>query len=321
VKFRSYIQALVILLFTATLTLAQEVTFTNITMEDGLSQTTVFCVVQDQQGFMWFGTEDGLNKYDGYNFRIYSNFPYDESSLSNNTVLCLFVDRAGLLWIGTNDGGLNVYDREKDKFISFQLDPEDGNTISGNKVFTIFQDDKDNIWVGTNSGVDKIVFESEGPHDRVSNLGSIRFHHLKAQGDELYGLSYNRVRAIIQDEEGNMWFGTQGGGLNKLIYDYDDLRSPPVFVHYQHDEDDPETLSNDSVLALYEDGRNNIWVATYGGGVNRFNKTTKKFERFEHDDNDPNGISDNVVLAILGDKSGNIWMGTYNEPGIWTMEK
>ena len=311
VKFRPYIQVLLFLLVSVQPIFAQDVRFSNINMEDGLSQTTVFSIVQDHQGFMWFGTEDGLNKYDGYEFMIYSNFPYDERSLSNNTVLCLFVDQSGLLWIGTNDGGLNVYDRENDKFIAFKSDPEDGNSISGNKVFTVFQDRDGQIWIGTDAGLDKVVFEDEGTHDKASQLGNIRFHHLKSKADDQYSISYNRVRAIMQDKEGNMWFGTQGGGLNKLIYDYEDETSDPVFVHYQNDENDPESLSDNDVLSLYEDGRGNIWVATYGGGVNRFNKTTKKFERFVHSDDDPTGISHDIVLAIYGDKSGNIWMGTF----------
>ncbi|MBL4658456.1 MAG: hypothetical protein JKX73_10680 [Flavobacteriales bacterium] len=290
---------------------AQDVQFSNITMEDGLSQTTVFSIAQDHQGFMWFGTEDGLNKYNGYDFRIYSHFPYDENTLSNNTILCLFVDKAGLLWIGTNDGGLNVYDRENDNFISFQNDPEDGNSISGDKVFTIFQDDKETIWIGTQTGLDKIVFEVEGPHDKAGELGKIRFHHAKASEDDPYSISYNHVRTIIQDKDGNMWFGTQGGGLNKMLHDYDDGKSEPIFIHYENDPDDPQSLSNNNVLSIYEDDRNNIWVATYGGGVNRFDKSTKKFERFEHEPENPSSISFDVVLCIYGDGSGNIWMGTY----------
>ena len=302
---------LVLLLLGAPWLQAQDIRFTNITMEDGLSQTTVFSIIQDRQGFMWFGTEDGLNKYDGYNFTVYSNFSLDERSLSNNTILCLFEDRDGLLWIGTNDGGLNVYDREHDKFRSFKNDVEDDRSIAGNKVFTIFQDDKGSIWIGTDAGLDKIVFEDEGTHDKVSELGNISFYHLRAQENDRYSISYNRVRAIIQDKHGHMWFGTQGGGLNKLIYDYEDESSQPVFVHYQHDENDPESLSNDAVLSLYEDGRGNIWVGTYGGGVNRFNEETRKFERFRHSDDDPRGVSHDIVLTIYGDRSGNIWMGTY----------
>ena len=171
---------LVLLLLGAPWLQAQDIRFTNITMEDGLSQTTVFSIIQDRQGFMWFGTEDGLNKYDGYNFTVYSNFSLDERSLSNNTILCLFEDRDGLLWIGTNDGGLNVYDREHDKFRSFKNDVEDDRSIAGNKVFTIFQDDKGSIWIGTDAGLDKIVFEDEGTHDKVSELGNISFYHLSS---------------------------------------------------------------------------------------------------------------------------------------------
>lgn len=309
-KYYAYILSFILVLFAVQSPYAQEVQFTNITMEDGLSQTTVFAIAQDHQGFMWFGTEDGLNKYTGYDFRIYAHFPYDENSLSNNTILCLFVDQAGLLWIGTNDGGLNVYNREKDNFISFKNDPDDKNSLSGDRVFAIFQDDQGFIWVGTQAGLDKIIFDEKGPHDKADELGNIRFHHFKADKDDESSLSYNHVRSIIQDEEGTIWLGTQGGGLNKMIYENGE-ESDPTFISYQHDENDPNSISDNGVLSLYDDGRGNIWAATYGGGLNRFDKESKKFERFEHNNNNPSGFSHEKALIVYGDESGRIWVGTY----------
>ena len=126
--------------------------FKQITIEDGLSQSTVETIVQDKMGFMWFGTEDGLNRFDGYQFKIYKHDPDDPYSISNNNIWCLFVDRSGYLWAGTYTGGLNRFDPKTGLFDRFLHNPSDSNSISSNKIRSITEDQQGNLCIGTRDG-------------------------------------------------------------------------------------------------------------------------------------------------------------------------
>ena len=132
---------------------AQEnVRFKRLSIEDGLSQSTVETIVQDRQGFMWFGTEDGLNRFDGYSFTKFRHDPEDPSSLSNSNIWCLHVDREGTLWVGTYSGGLNRYDPDTETFTHFVHDPSDSNGISSNRIRSIVDDGDGGLWIGTRDG-------------------------------------------------------------------------------------------------------------------------------------------------------------------------
>jgi len=119
---------------------ARGIKFERIGLEQGLSQISVQCILQDRKGFMWFGTEDGLNKYDGYRFTVYKNDPNSPNSLSNNDVKSIYEDRSGVLWIGTGSGGLNKFDREKEAFTHYLHDPNNPNSLSNKGVNSIYED-------------------------------------------------------------------------------------------------------------------------------------------------------------------------------------
>jgi len=114
--------------------------FENILVEDGLSQNTVRCILQDKTGFLWFGTEDGLNRYDGYEFIHFRNDASDSTSISHNSILSLFEDQYGFLWVGTNGGGLNKYDRSSGRFTTYRYNSEDNKSISGDAIRVIYED-------------------------------------------------------------------------------------------------------------------------------------------------------------------------------------
>src|SRR5438105_5016253 len=159
---RTYISFLFLLLLLAplfALSQQQPVKFQHLKTDDGLSQSDVLCIFQDSHGFMWFGTEDGLNKYDGYNFTVYKNDPKKNNSLSNSYINDIVEDNDSNLWIATLDGGLNKYDRQKDEFIHFKHDPKDPNSISDNYISCLVKDSKGNIWIGTSNGVN--VFDKK----------------------------------------------------------------------------------------------------------------------------------------------------------------
>ena len=120
--------------------IAQKIKFEHISVRDGLSQGSVVCIAQDKKGFMWFGTYDGFNRYDGYNFKIFRSEPNNLSSLSDNFVRTILVDNSGTIWAGTQGGGINRYDSKNEMFIRYQHDPDNPNSISHNSIYKIHQD-------------------------------------------------------------------------------------------------------------------------------------------------------------------------------------
>ena len=152
---RKYSCFIFFLLITSLLVKAQQVKFRAIGTEQGLSVGFVQCVLQDKKGFMWFGTQDGLNKYDGYEMRVFRNNPKEKSSISNNDVLCIYEDKNQTLWIGTNGGGLEEYDPILNRFTHHQNKAGDKSSLGNNTVRCIYQDQKGIIWVGTDLGLSR----------------------------------------------------------------------------------------------------------------------------------------------------------------------
>ncbi|MFQ5751901.1 MAG: two-component regulator propeller domain-containing protein [bacterium] len=142
---------LMLLLILATILHAQKrnIKFERFSIEQGLSQNTVNCIVQDSRGFMWFGTQDGLNQYDGYRFTVFKHDPENPNSLSDNFIYTIYEDKSGVLWIGTDGGGLNRFDREQEKFRVFKHEPTNSNSLSNDRVLSIFEDQTGVLWIGT----------------------------------------------------------------------------------------------------------------------------------------------------------------------------
>ncbi|MBN1270957.1 MAG: GHKL domain-containing protein [Candidatus Aminicenantes bacterium] len=266
--------------------------FENIGIEQGLSQNTVFCLIQDSEGFMWFGTEAGVNRYDGYTFEIYNPEPNNQNSLSNNYIYSLCEDHQGSIWVGT-DGGLNKFIRKKDHFKRYFFDPSDPKSISGNRVFAVSIDRNGNLWIGTENGLNRYVRESNS---------FIRFKHDPENNESL---SFNDIRTLFSDAEGNLWVGTYGGGLNRFDPDKE------VFTHFQFDPHNPASLSDDHVLVVYEDRSGELWVGTENG-LNRFDQTNSRFIHYRHRHEDATSISDNRINVIFEDNSGLLWIGTHD---------
>jgi len=146
----------------------QRLRFERISLEQGLSQSTVLCMLQDSQGFMWFGTEGGLNRYDGYTFTAYKHDPEDPNGLGGNWIQAMLEDDSGTLWIGTSEGGLDRYDRELDQFIHYRNDPKDSSSLSDDEITTIYQDQDGVLWIGTGGGgLDRLVPSASSPRLRL----------------------------------------------------------------------------------------------------------------------------------------------------------
>ena len=267
--------------------------FEHITMEQGLSQSTILAITQDQFGFVWLGTQEGLNRYDGYEFAVYKHDPYDKNSLSDNWITVLFVDRDGYLWVGTNAGGLNLFDPQNNRFIRYQHKPEDPNSISDNRIMTIYQDRAGAIWVGTMSG-------GLNRYDKTNN----RFENYQfgQKNREITG-KYD-VTSTLEDSDGSLWWGTAGQGLYQINW------NKSIFENYQNDPADPNSVSSNKISSLYQDSQGRIWIGTNGGGLNLFNPKSKIFKKYRSDASGQSRLSDDNVYVIFEDHSGNLWFGT-----------
>jgi signal transduction histidine kinase/ligand-binding sensor domain-containing protein len=286
------------------------VRFERISTQHGLSNSTVHCVFQDSRGFIWFGTEDGLNRYDGYSFTVYRHDPEDTNSLANNDIRALVEDQDGILWIGTFGGGLDRFDPQTGNFTHFQYNPDLPWSESGpssNYVMSIAQDMEGALWIAVAaSGVDR--FDPQ--------TGEFSHAH------SLSGFS-PEIRDIHVDRSGVIWFATAGRGLYSLdrsaLTGEDDTGGVPDAYaiipalgdidFYTHNPRDAYSLSSDVVLSIFEDSEGVIWVGT-GEGLNRLDRETGQFIRYRHHPGRPNSLSSDIVFAIHEDREGTLWLGT-----------
>ena len=263
--------------------------FEHLTNRDGLSQMSVNAVLQDRQGFLWIGTEDGLNRYDGYEFRIFKPQD-DDSSVASGWILALLEDRSGALWIGTRKG-LDRLDPRTGRFTHYRHHPDDPGSLSSDIVLALHEDRSGALWVGTEGGLDRL--DAEG-----------RFTSYRHDPDDRHSLNRDAVLCIAEDDSGNLWIGTREDGLDRL----DPARKR--FTHYHHDPDDPNSLSHNEVDAIHVDRSGRLWIATRGGGLNRFDPSEERFQRYRHDPEDRGSLSHDVTRAVHEDRSGTLWVAT-----------
>lgn len=314
--------------------------FAAIGLEEGLSHGLVLRIVQDQQGFIWFATSGGLDRYDGRTIVAYKHDPNDPGSLGANSIWSLLVDHEGTLWVGTEGGGLNRLVRGENRFVRYLPDPADPYSINDTRITNIYEDRAGDLWLGTATGglnhweratgrfthyqhdpADPTTITSNGVmgiyEDRAGFLwvgtpeglncldrATGRFTRYQLNPDDPYSLGANPVWAVLEDQQGTLWVGTAGAGLASLD------RATGHFTHYRYQPDDPTSLSNDMVFTLYEDRSGALWIGTYGGGLNRRDPTTGHFYHYRNDPFDPDSLSTDHVRALFQDRDGNLWIGT-----------
>ncbi|GAB3038167.1 two-component regulator propeller domain-containing protein [Spirosoma pulveris] len=265
--------------------------FTFLTTNEGLSQNNVTCILRDRKGFMWFGTRDGLNKFDGYTFTVYRNDPSKLTSLSDSYVHALVEDKLGRLWVGTDNGGLSLFDPISETFTNYTHIADQTTSLAHNKVVAIAQDANGNLWVGTGGG----------GLDRFDIRKKI-FTHYVHQSNLTGSLSHNEVSSVLIDRSGIVWVGTLGGGLNKLN------PGSSTFTHYVHHPQDAHSLSQNRVSACLEDASGRFWVATEEG-LNLLDRQKGLFTRYLQG---PGRLSHNDVKALAEDNNHTLWIGTQN---------
>ncbi len=268
-----------------------KIRFERLSIEQGLSQSSVISICQDHRGFLWFGTYEGLDRYDGYRFKIYKNDPDDSTSLSNNVIKVIYEDHLNVLWVGT-EGGLNQFNREKECFVRYLSDKNDSTSLSHDRVRNIFEDRYHNLWIATDHGLNLF--------DREKNCFKIYYH----DPNNPNSISHNFVREVYEDHLGNLWVGTDVG-LN--LFD----RKKERFIRFFHDPKDPYSLSGNNILSFGEDDQGVLWIGTWDEGLNRFDREKKRFIRYQFDSRDPHSLRHNIVRAIYRDSSGELWIATY----------
>lgn len=320
--------------------------FDRITLVDGLSQSNINCMIQDRLGFIWFGTNGGLNRYDGTEFKIYVHDLYDSNSISNNIINTIYEDDQGDLWIGTQNG-LNVFRYKTNSFSLFKTDPNDPNSLSGNIITAIAKDSQGNYWIGTDGGgLNKldpqsgkfIVFQNniQNPYsissNKITSLVVDQFGYIwagtKDKGVNMIDpesgkclryvnnetaantISNNQINTLYEDNEGDLWVGT-ANGLNLFTPSAKGrsfTRRDKITVFNKADS--KNSLGGNAVLSIHQKNSGILWIGTDNGGLSGFNKKTRQFINHKFDPNHDNGLLSNKITALLNDKSGILWIGT-----------
>ncbi len=322
--------------------ISQNIRFEHISIDDGLSQSSVLSIVQDNLGFIWFGTHDGLNRYDGYDFTIFKKEKNANNSISGNIIFDIYLCRDNTLWIGTNGDGLNRYNVENELFTHYEHDPENTNSLSDNVIRCILEDETGNLWLGTeNYGLNKF------------NVKQNIFTHFRHQNDS-NTIANDKVNALMLDKKNNLWIGTERGvnilnlKTNKITYFNLEKNTFPAILSittdkngeiwigskiglyryeptkekitkYANKENDNNSLSFNIVTKIFVDADNNVWIGT-SNGLNIYNRKDDNFYVFKHSASNPKGINHDNISSIFQDNAGIIWIGTW-ERGLSKYDK
>jgi signal transduction histidine kinase/ligand-binding sensor domain-containing protein/CheY-like chemotaxis protein len=267
---------------------AQNVTLntTSINSNNGLSQNSIQCILKDKYGFMWFGTQDGLNKYDGFKFTIYKNSKSNPSSIAANLIDAIGEDANGSVWAGTRLGGLSRYDRLHDYFVTYTNNIRNPASLSNNNIQVIYKDKEANLWIGTEDGLN--LFNSKTGSFKRYLTSSI------APGN-------SNITAVFEDGSHNFWIGTEKG---LILLD----RKSGRFVQFS-DKKRGSNRNNDKITAIVEDDDKNIWIATKNG-LNLLNKEQKSYSYYaiEPDKNLAGNI--NSIFCLVKANHNKIWIGS-----------
>ncbi len=271
----------------------QAIKFEHLTMEHGLSTNFSLGILQDSQGFIWFGTKDGgLNKYNGSEFAIYVHDPDDPNSLSNNYAFDLIEGQDGTLWVCTWGSGLDKFDPATETFTHYPHDENNPNSLSNNLIWSVYEDSDGWLWIATDGGLNKFDPANEN------------FVHYQHDPDDPQSLSTNSLTHIYADRAGILWVGSYGAGMNK----FDPVSE--TAVRYRHDPDNANSLSNDNIWAIEADSSGMLWIGTESG-VDKFDPASETFTHYQYGETDPDSLSYNTVTDIIEDRNGMLWMSTF----------
>lgn len=273
--------------------------FTHLTIKDGLSQSTVKSISQDWRGFLWFGSGDGLNRFDGYNFTIYRNEPGNPGSLCGNDISCIYENPYdSTLWIGTWNDGFSLYNRYTDTFFSFRKSNSDKYILPTDNINAMVSVRRGELWIGT--GGEGLI--------RLSLSDTTFTSPDFSKKDE-----FRNINTLLADNNGTLWIGTPTGLYNYIIPDGDDINgSTPEYI--------PIDISvTPSISSLEKDMRGNLWIGTSNTGLIRYHHESRNFSHFLNIPDDINSIGSNTVRSIVLRKNGSLWIGT--DKGLYNFDQ
>ena len=339
--YKNWILAILLLFVFHQVNIAQQFIFSHYSVNNGLSQSVIKCIFQDSKGYIWFGTQQGLNKFNGYSFDNYLNNPADSNSISDNWIYSITEDNEGNIWIGTRNG-LNKYVQKTGHFKQYLHDTSNSNSISSNYIYGLSLDAQGNILANTASAlniinpktlaIDKYVnanevsneISDEGRPILQTRDGNIwittaeglwffdsnkkSFHNFNTLSKP-DSLSNNNITALMDDSQGNLWIGSQAG-LNRI-----NLKNFAVSGYYL-DSKRTESSNSNFIRSIREDRYRKLWIGTNGGGLFRLslNNDFKISEQinFAAADQNTGSLSHNIVLSLFIDQSDLLWIGTLN---------
>lgn len=307
----------------------------NLRIEKGLSQNWIYCIMQDREGFMWFGTWDGINRFDGYNFTIYST----EDGMPNHTVFSMVQDKEGMIWIGT-ENGLSRFNPATKTFRNYLHQPGNNKSLVNNRITRLMIDIEGSLWIGTSNGLSKFNIRDETftsvltVPSRISSIRSNWITHLYQASDSIIwvsttsgliklhprtlnltryyknpiqgytSLSDNNIRCVLELRGGNLLIGTIHG-LN--------LYSPSTneFINFYHEPGNPGSISDDYIRDIMCDSKGRIWIATDNGGLDIYHPVTNTFTSFMANQESNFSLSSNKIYCLFEDRHQNLWAGTY----------
>lgn len=315
-------------------TAQDDINFTTLTTKDGLSSNNINAIIKDKFGFMWFATDDGLDRFDGASFKVYRRKPTEPASLQANEILSLHEDKDGNFWVGTSGGSLSLYNRKKDAFINFPARPAEG-AIRNNVVMSLCSDFKDKLWIGHFDGINIMDKQTQrisdfkpGNSSRFTKTCTALFEDSQqrlwigtSDGLFLYNretnsltpfyysatdaasITSNHVLSITEDKNGAIWVGTNNG-LNMLA------RNSNAFNRFKHIEGNPQTPNSNFIYSIAVDDANKLWIGT-SKGLNILDIKTKTVTGYNYDSRNTNGLSSNSIHWIYLAKEGICWLGTF----------
>jgi signal transduction histidine kinase/ligand-binding sensor domain-containing protein/DNA-binding response OmpR family regulator len=301
----------------------------HLTTADGLPQATVMTTLQDSQGFVWLGTEDGLVRFDGHSLYRYARSRTESGSLPGNFVFHVVEDADANLWIAINDAGVAKWDRRTDSFTSYRHDPSNLGSLASDKVRTVLIDERGFVWIGTfDAGVDvldpatgRIDHLRHDPNDPTSVGAHVYALTLDRAGDVWIAtdtglnrwrsvtrtlervLRDEEVSRVLEDRSGALWIGTFDAGLIRMD------RDGRIVQTFRNDPQSATSLGSDNVRALLEDTAGRLWVGT-ADGLALLDRSTGEFSHYRHDADDGASLRDSFVMSLYQDRDGLVWVGT-----------
>ena len=263
---------------------------TSLTINEGLSHSNVKFLLKDKTGFMWFATDDGLDRYDGYTFKVYRHKANDKNSLKVNNINVLFENSNGKLLVGTGGGGLSTYDKDTDSFLTLNANKEDETTLSNDDITSIYKDKKGNVWIGTYSGLN------------LYNPQTHKFKRFFYEKDKDY-FPDRHIYSIAGAKDGKLWLGTEGG---LILFDFENNKH----IKYSHSNTDRNSLASDHIRYLLPKPNGDVWIATATKGIDLFSLKSRSFTHYSHDAGNNKSITNNSVFSLANAADNKLWVAT-----------